>query len=177
MSDTETWKPIQGYEGIYEISNHGNCRRVGKRNIAPKIERNGYVRYHLSKDNKPTTILAHRAVAIAFIDNPNGYQTVNHKDENKSNNRVDNLEWRDMHYQNTYGLGATKRNKFKEKPVLQFSKSGEFIKRFDSVKKAAEELKLNESSIHCVCKGTRRYKSTGGYVFKYEEKEVVSNHG
>lgn len=177
MNEMEIWKPIQGFEGIYEISNYGNCRRVGKRNIAPKIERNGYVRFHLSKDNKPTTILAHRAVAVAFIENPNGYRTVNHKDENKANNCIDNLEWCNMHYQNTYGNGAVNRNKAKEIPVLQFTKQGEFIKRFESVTKAAQDLNLNASSIHCVCKGIRRYKSTGGYVFKYEEKEVISNHG
>lgn len=171
MNKTEIWMPIQGFEGVYEISNYGNCRRAGKRNIAPKIERNGYIRYHLSKDNNPTTILAHRAVAIAFIPNPNNYKTVNHKDENKSNNRVENLEWCDMHYQNTYGIGAVNRHKAKERAVLQFTKQGEFIKRFDSVSKAAQELNLNATSIHCVCKGIRRYKSTGGFVFQYEENK------
>lgn len=165
----EIWKPIQGFEGVYEISNYGNCRRVGKRNLAPKIESNGYVRFHLSKNNKPITMLAHRAVALAFIDNPYGYSAVNHKDENKTNNCVDNLEWCDMHYQNTYGIGAINRHKAKEKPVLQFSKSGEFIKRFPSVTKAALELGLNVTSIHCVCKGIRRYKSTGGFIFRYAE--------
>ncbi len=165
----EIWKPIKGYEGIYEISNYGNCRRVGKRNIKPKIEKNGYVRYHLSKNNKPITILAHRAVAMAFIDNPNGYNTVNHIDENKSNNRMDNLEWCDMHYQNTYGVGAVRRDKAKEKPVLQFTKSGEFIKRFDSATQAANELGLNKASIGLVCMRKRRYKSTGGFIFRFEE--------
>lgn len=115
--------------------------------------------------------MAHRIVAIAFIENPHGHRTVNHINEDKSDNRVENLEWCDMSYQNKYGIGAINRNKFKEKPVLQYTKDGQFLKRFDSVKKAAIQLGLTESSIHCVCKGIRRYKSTGGYVFKYDTNE------
>ena len=162
------WKPVKGYEGFYEVSDYGAVRRVGGGIIKPKKESNGYRRYHLSKNGVAKSILAHRIVAIAFIENPYGYKTVNHINEDKSDNRVENLEWCDMSYQNSYGIGAINRNKFKEKPVLQYTKDGQFVKRFDSVKKAAIELGLNESSIHCVCKGTRRYKSTGGYVFKYE---------
>lgn len=62
------------------------------------------------------------------------------------------------------------KTKEKERAVLQFTKQGEFIKRFDNVSKAAQELNLNATSIYCVCKGIRRYKSTGGFVFRYEEK-------
>lgn len=174
---TETiWKPVVGYEGLYEVSNHGEVRRVGGKLLKPKMETNGYLRYHLSKNGVAKSILAHRIVARAFIENPHEYTTVNHINEDKADNRVENLEWCDMSYQNRYGVGAINRNKFKEKPVLQYSKNGCFIKRFDSVKKAAIELGLNESSIHCVCKGIRRYKSTGGYVFKYDienEREVI----
>lgn len=162
------WKPIKGYEGVYEVSDNGDVRRNNGKILKPKVEKNGYVRFHLSHKGVARSVSAHRIVAEAFIDNPNHHKTVNHKDENKRNNSVSNLEWCDMRYQNTYGVGAIRRNKAKEKPVLQYTKNGEFIKRFDSVKKAAEELGLNESNIHCVCKQIRRYKSTGGYVFKYE---------
>lgn len=167
------WKPVVGYEGYYEVSNTGLVRRIKGNILKPKIEKNGYVRYHLSQNGKAKTILAHRIVALAFIPNPNNYPTVNHKDENKENNQVDNLEWCDMPYQNRYGQGAINRNKAKEKPVLQYDKDGNFIKKFDSVKKAATELNLNESSIHYVCKKQRRYKSTGGYIFKYENGGLV----
>lgn len=170
---TEIWKPVVGYEGFYEVSNYGAVRRVGGNVLKPKVESNGYVRYHLSKNGVAKSILAHRMVAIAFIDNPCGYKTVNHIDEDKTNNKVTNLEWCDMAYQNRYGVGAINRTKFKEKPVLQYTKDGKFIKRFESVKKAATELGLHESSIHFVCKGQRRYKHTGGFAFKYDEKEMT----
>lgn len=165
------WKPVIGYEGLYEVSDFGAVRRVGGKTLKPKTESNGYRRYHLSKKGVDKTILAHRIVAMAFIENPFGHKTVNHINEDKSDNRVENLEWCDMSYQNRYGIGAINRNKFKEKPVSQYTKDGQFIKTFDSVRKAAIELGLNESSIHSVCKGVRRYKSTGGYVFKYEIKK------
>lgn len=168
------WKPVVGYEDLYEVSNTGKVRRKGKEELTPQTTQIGYIRFHLSKSGKAKSILAHRIVAKAFIENPMGYKTVNHKDENKGNNNVENLEWCDMSYQNKYGKGAIARNKFKEKPVCQYTKDGEFIARFDSVKIAAQKLNLNESSIHCVCKGTRRYKSTGGYIFKYALKESKS---
>ena len=164
------WKSVNGYEEIYEVSDYGAIRRVGGKILKPKQEANGYRRYHLSKNGVAKSILAHRIVALAFIENPHGYDTVNHINEDKSDNRVENLEWCDMSYQNRYGIGAINRNKFKEKPVLQYTKDGQFVRRFDSVKKAAIELGLQETSIHCVCKGIRRYKSTGGYVFKYDIK-------
>lgn len=167
------WKDVVGYEGIYQVSDTGKVKRVGKKELKPKIEKNGYVRFHLSKNGIAKMELAHRLVAQAFIPNPLNYKTVNHIDENKQNNCVSNLEWCDMTYQNRYGQGAINRNKAKEKPVFQFDKNGNFIKKFDSVKIAAQELNLSESSIHCVCKKQRRYKSTGGYVFAYEKGDDV----
>lgn len=169
----ETWRDIEEYQGIYEVSTNGQVRRKNGKILKPKIERTGYVRYHLSKNGLSKSLLAHRIVAQAFLPNPNNYKTINHIDENKSNNNINNLEWCDMSYQNRYGQGAINRNKAKEKPVLQYDKEGNFIKRFDSVKKAAIELNLNQSSIHCVCKKQRRYKSTGGYIFKYENGGLV----
>ena len=171
----DIWKSVIGYEGFYEVSNTGQVRRVNGKILKPKKEKSGYIRYHLSKNGESKSILAHRIVAFAFIENPNNYKTINHKDEDKTNNNSSNLEWCDMSYQNKYGKGAVNRNKAKEKPVLQYSKSGEFIKRFDSVKKAAIELNLNESNIHFVCKKQRYYKSTGGYVFKYETDGIKND--
>lgn len=163
------WKQIQEYKGKYEISDEGEVRRISTGKILKqKVEKNGYVRVHLSVDGVAKSELIHRLVAKTFIPNPHKYKTVNHKDENKKNNRVCNLEWCDMSYQNRYGIGAKNRNKAKERPVLQYDKSGNFIARFDSIKKAATELGLNSTSIHCVCNGKRRYKSTGGYIFRYE---------
>ncbi len=162
------WKPVLGYESFYEVSTSGEVRRVGKKDsLKQKVERNGYVRVNLSKNGIAKMELVHRLVAMAFIPNPNGFITVNHIDENKQNNHIENLEWASMSYQNKYGKGAINRNKFKEKPINQFNKNGEFIKRWDSIMEAAKTLRLNPSSIVCVCKKKRRYKSTGGWKFEY----------
>jgi hypothetical protein len=166
------WRPFPGYEGYYEISNHGDVKRLdtGKL-ISRKVEKNGYVRVHLSKNGKAESILLHRAVALAFVPNrnPKAFKTVNHIDENKQNNSASNLEWCDMSYQNRYGRGAETRNEAKKRAVIQLDMDGEFVKKWGSIKEAAESLGLNSSSIMCVCKGARRYKSTGGCKFRYVE--------
>jgi hypothetical protein len=101
------WRPISGYEGFYEVSDNGEVRnsRTG-RILKQKVERNGYVRVHLSKDGTARSLLLHRVVANTFIPNPNGLLTVNHLDEDKTNNRLSNLEWANMSRQNSYGQGA-----------------------------------------------------------------------
>ena len=164
------WTPVVEYENTYEVSVFGEVRRIKTGKILkPKIEKNGYVRIRLSQNGIAKSKLLHRIVAKAFIPNPLNHNTVNHKDEKKQNNKMDNLEWVSMSYQNSYGVGAICRNKFKEKPVNQYDLNGNFIKRWNSIKEVAESKGLNPSSIVCVCKGKRRYKSTGGYMFKYEE--------
>ena len=117
----ETWKPIVGYEGLYEVSNLGRVRsltrlskfrnRSGKldervikgRIMRPQKQRTGYLNVGLSKDGKVTLFRVHRLVAAAFIANPEGLYEVNHIDEDKTNNRADNLEWCDHKYNNNYG--------------------------------------------------------------------------
>lgn len=165
------WKPVNGYEGIYEVSNFGDIRNVATgRILKQKVERNGYVRVHLSKDGIAKSLLLHRIVAEAFLENPHNFCTINHIDENKQNNSFSNLEWCDMSYQNRYGIGALKRNKAKERAVIQMDMSGKYVKTWGSIKSAADALGLNPSTIVCVCKGKRRYKSTGGHKFRYAEE-------
>lgn len=114
---TEIWKAVKGYEGLYEVSNLGNVRSLdrpfkNKQGIAIRKgriltpfyeEQKGYYQVRLSKDGKNKTHRIHRLVASAFLDNPHNYTDVNHKDEVKTNNNVDNLEWCTRKYNNNYG--------------------------------------------------------------------------
>ena len=112
---TEIWKDIVGYEGLYQVSNLGNVKRlkgykgrgkgyiVEEHLIKPSINSHGYQNVVLCKNGKTKTFSMHRLVAIAFLDNSDNLPEVNHKDEDKTNNCVDNLEWCDRVYNNNYG--------------------------------------------------------------------------
>lgn len=105
----EVWKDIDGYEGKYQVSNLGrvkslNYNRTGEEKLLKPLENKcGYVRVVLYKDRRAKNYLIHRLVAETFIPNPNNYPIINHKDENKQNNKVKNLEWCTYEYNNTYG--------------------------------------------------------------------------
>ena len=120
----EIWKDIDGYVGIYQVSNMGNVRslqreefkcrqgyRVRKgRQLKPARDKKGYLMIPLNKDGKRKTRRIHRLVAETFIPNPNNFPQVNHKDENKQNNSVDNLEWCTPSYNINYGKGNALRS-------------------------------------------------------------------
>ena len=114
----EIWKPVAGYEGLYEVSNQGNVRSVdryvsnnwknGLRLIKGKVLNygctlGGYKQVHLSKNGSQEPLYVHRLVAEAFLQNPDCLPEINHKDEDKTNNRVENLEWCDRKYNANYG--------------------------------------------------------------------------
>ena len=100
----EEWKEIPGYEGLYEVSNMGNVRNI-RRNTLLRLSKDcyGYTQVSLYKNSIRTGLRVHRLVAQAFLSNPDNLPQVNHKDEDKSNNRVDNLEWCDSKYNLNYG--------------------------------------------------------------------------
>lgn len=109
----EIWRPVVGYEGLYEVSSYGRVRsldRYDSRNqfregkiLKNRDNGNGYLLCGLSKNGIVKNKYIHRLVAEAFIERPDGLYEVNHKDENKKNNIVDNLEWCDRKYNNNYG--------------------------------------------------------------------------
>ena len=105
------WKDIPGYEGLYKVSNTGKVYSVINNKILIPNIKNGYERICLYKENIPSYLLVHRLVAFAFIPNPDPikYTIINHKDENGLNNNVENLEWCDYHYNNTYGTVLERR--------------------------------------------------------------------
>ena len=175
MNNNELWKPIKNYEGLYEISNLGRLKSLGTFRHKGKIksirqDKDGYLIATLHKQCKQQTVKIHRLVAEAFIPNPNKLPQVNHKDENKQNNCVDNLEWCTQQYNMSYGSFRSKVAEGHKKAIIQLTLDNKFIKRWASAKDASQQLNLHATAITACCKG-KSYK-TGGFRWKYEKKEV-----
>ena len=136
----EIWKDIQGYEGLYQISNLGRVkslertckaktyiRRVPEKIYKYALDNYGYPIVTLHKEGKRKTITIHKLVANAFIPNLNNYKTINHIDENKLNNRVENLEWCTVEYNNDYGTRVQRLIKTQQKPIIQYDLNDNLI--------------------------------------------------
>lgn len=166
----EIWKNIEGYPN-YMVSNMGrvkslNYNRTGEEKIMKGIKNNrGYLYVQLYKEGKQKNYLIHRLVASAFIPNPGNLSEINHINEDKTNNQFTNLEWCNRIYNLNYGTHNERMAKSKYKPVLQFSKTDEFIKKWDSVSEASRVLGINQGDISSCLKG--KYKSAGNYVWIY----------
>ena len=168
----EEWRDIKGYEGKYQVSSHGrvkslNYHREGKEKILkPEVLKKGYLRVDLHNGAKRNKIQVHRLVAEAFIDNPNNYPQVNHKDENKQNNHVENLEWCTNKYNANYGTKLEKISKGKNwrASKVECIETGEI---FDSLIEAEEKYNIKYQSISACCRGITY--TAGGYTWKYIE--------
>lgn len=174
----EEWKDIKGYEGRYQISSLGRVKSLpkdiknpngifkSKEKILKPNNVNGYYKVQLYENNIRKSFFIHRLVAEAFIKNINNYSEVNHKDENKQNNKVENLEWCTSLYNANYGTRNEKcipKLKRWDKKVICIN-TGEC---FESIKKASEKYNLDSSSISKCCRG--KLKTVGGYKWKYIE--------
>lgn len=167
---TEEWKPIAGYEGLYEVSNLGRVRSLKRNNtlgktLKPLTDRDGYYQITLSKNNVRVTKKVHRLVAIAFIENPNNYPVINHKDENKQNNCVENLEWCTVKYNTNYNGMAHRRMIHRRKPLVAIK--GEEILKFESVFDASQKLGVSHSNISNCLHGKKGHKTLKGYTFEF----------
>ena len=121
----EIWKDIEGYEGLYQVSNLGRVKsltkmvgrgkryKVCERIVSLQKAPNGYMRLHLDKDGERKYFSVHRLVAQAFVENPNNLPHVNHKNETKTDNAVSNLEWCTPKYNSNYGTRNTRISKSK----------------------------------------------------------------
>ena len=160
----EEWRGIKGYEGLYQVSNLGRVKTI-KTNKIRKLEkvRSGYLRVMLYKNNKSERFLVHRLVAEAFISNPNSLPEVNHKDENKLNNTVENLEWCSRTYNVNYGTIQEKINKKRCKKI----KCIETREIFNSIREAAKKYNVDDTSLVHHLKNKDRYKSVAGYTWEY----------
>lgn len=179
----EIWRDIKEYEGLYQISNLGRVKsleRVSKHTkgymvhykekiLTPTSEKNGYARVILTKNgtSKCTHHSVHRLVAKAFLPNPKNLPEVNHIDEDKINNCVDNLEWCTHKYNSNYGMRNKKlseakhNNTYNTKQVLCVETG--II--YDSAHEANRQTNINLTNICRVCRGERHI--AGGYHWKY----------
>lgn len=185
----EVWKDIPNYEGLYQISNLGNvkslcfgARNIRKSNIVKLLHQSpnnlGYHKVELYKDGKSKMFYVHRLVAISFIPNPDNKPQINHKDGNKDNNTVDNLEWvtskENLHHAVETGLrrrsqmkGITGKLNKNSKKINQYDKEGNYIATYYGIAEAARILNGNANSISCCLRG--RYKTACGYKWEYAD--------
>ena len=184
----ENWKDIENYEGLYQVSNlgrikslerdvyysNGTVHHIKEKILVQRIEKNGYQIVSLYKNGKRKDMLAHRLVALAFIPNPANKPQINHKNEVKTDNFVENLEWCTASYNALYGTRIQRcvqnRRSYKlgnhpqAKPVFCV----ELNKTFDCAKRVEEELGISGSSICQACKGKR--KTAGKLHWKYADE-------
>ena len=172
----EIWKDIKGYEGLYQGSNWGRAKSLDRyvkgkghslqfkkgRILKPMKDNNGYLFVRLSKDGKHTTFNIHRLVAEHFLDNPNNYKEVNHKDENKTNNVVTNLEWCDRKYNCNYGTRTEKCSK----KVYQYTLDGQFVKEWSSTMECGRNGYIQQAISAC-CNG--KQKAHKGFIWSYNK--------
>ena len=170
------WKDIKNFEGLYQVSDEGQVRRLLKGGrTKPVKNRPSYNYYTVSLSSKciKKTLAVHRIVAETFLEKPEWAEEVNHKDGNKLNNRVDNLEWVTQK-QNAYHarevLGLNPFGK-KPKPVRCYDiKTGAFVKEYPSIALAARDVSKTSNArpgIVGACKGVQ--KSAFGYKWEYAE--------
>ena len=182
----ENWKDIKGYEGLYQVSDLGRVRslerdvfnprgtvirHIEEKILAPNLNRYGYQYVSFSLNGKIKSITVHRLVAEAFIPNPENKPQVNHKNEIKTDNCVDNLEWCDASYNINFGT-RTERSiqnrrsyKFGNNPSAKAVFCVELNKTFDCAIRVEEELGICGSSICNVCKG--KQKTAGKLHWRY----------
>ena len=161
-------KDIVGYEKIYAITSCGKVwSYITKKFLKPKLDKDGYLLINLYKNKNMKTFKIHRLVAKTYIENPCGLPEVNHKDENKANNSILNLEWCSHKYNQNYGTHNKKIAKSKNKAVYCI----ELNKVFNSIKSASEELGLNNTCISLACKN--KIKTSGGYHWEFYERTLA----
>lgn len=190
----EIWKDIEGYEGMYQVSNMGRVRsldrvkpnsggQIAKGHILPQSDNgHGYRFVSLWKFNKGRRFYVHRLVASAFIPNPNNFPIINHKDENKSNNRYENLEWCTQKYNINYG-NHMKRLKESyiangnNRPIDVYDKNGAFLKTFDCSNEVCKELGVHRRGLYLVCQGVAKSYKDYRFAFHGEPLKPYMKEG
>lgn len=169
MKESEVWKDVAEYEGFYKVSNKGNIYSVERRNsrgyrrggrmLKPSYDRGGYLIVALCKNGKQKTRTVHRLVAETFLPNPNGMSQVNHRDEDKDNNNVGNLEWCDSKHNNNHGTRSERSAQARSKKVRAVNaKTGEVV-TFNSTVETGRKG-YHQGVVSMACRGV--YKDNTG---------------
>ncbi len=172
----EEWRDIEGYEGLYRVSNLGRVkslnywRRGYEKILSARKDKRGYMIINLSMDGSTKTYKVHRLVAEAFIPNPDNLPQVNHKDERPENNCVENLEWCDNTYNHRYGtinqrISESNTNGKTSKPVAQYDTNGNLLKEWPSTVEITRQTGYDYSCISKCCRGER--KTAYGFEWRY----------
>ena len=171
LSSKTEWREVKEYSN-YKVNQLGEIRHKKRQKILKPRDNNGGYQYVNFKINgKNTNFAVHRIVANAFIPNPNGYTEVNHKDYNKKNNCVDNLEWVSSSQNKQHSYLKQENKKSRGKAVNQYTKEGIFLKTFDSVSDAAKELGCCVAAISNCCLG--RTKTSQGFRWSFVESSTT----
>ena len=178
------WKDIKGYEGLYQVNNLGRVKSldridsIGRKikgiSIKPQISKKGYLQISLCKDGHQKTCKIHRLVAEAFIPNPKNKPQVNHLDENKENNRTDNLEWCTNEENANWGTSTERTARANSHGVYAIDKNGVY-NHYNSESEASRMLNISVYSINAVVRKRHHRKSYKGYVF-VSDKIFDVNH-
>jgi hypothetical protein len=171
-TEVEEWRDVKGYENLYQVNRKGEVRSSHKgywEKLSAGIADRGYRHFLLHKDGKRKNVRGCRLVAEAYIPNPDNLPFVNHKDENPTNDCVDNLEWCTCEYNNTYGTLKERQsmNNPKNRPVCMLEPDGTLVREFRNMNEAAKYISGNHSCISRCCSGKiHTYK---GKIWKYKE--------
>jgi len=163
MENKELKWSVYFLDGKYAVFNDGeiwNIRhgKTGKpRKVKQSKNRDGYLCFNFNRK----LVYAHRLIAECFLLNPNNLPQVNHINEIKDDNRVENLEWCDCKYNNNYGT----RNERISKPVYQYTKNGVFVAKYPSTREVERLFGYDSGTISACCRGKR--KSAYGYIWSY----------
>lgn len=162
----EKWRDVLGFEELYQVSSFGNVRTIkkGEAEMSQQENRNGYMTVHLRDKGVERRAMVHRLVAEAFIPNPDGLRDVNHKNGDKSDNRVENLEWVSHSDNMTHSFRELGQN---VRHIVQLDLDNNFIERWNSIVEASEATGICRTDIGECCRGNRKH--TKGYKWKYEE--------
>lgn len=175
----EVWKPVKGFEGLYEVSNFGRVKSLSRyvRNSQDRGDRlirsrflkqcedtEHYLLVGLHKDGKQTMRKVHRLVAEVFLDNPHNFPQVNHKDENPQNNKLPNLEWCSARYNNNYGHHTGRQARTCSKPIVQKTLTGQLVHVWPSINEAKRH---GYSTFHMVACCKNKEKKYRGFKWQY----------